>query len=77
MGTSQLVNRLLSSESDVNNRYISMGVVNDDEFERVYNAANSISDIPLYIDECKSSSITYLINKIKNILLLRKQNYLL
>ncbi len=72
MGTSQLVNRLLSSESDVNNRYISMGVVNDDEFERVYNAANSISDIPLYIDECKSSSITYLINKIKKYSIVEK-----
>lgn len=65
MGTQQLVNRIVSSESETNSRWLQRGAINDEEFTKVKYTTDSIKNIPLYIDECHDSSLKYLSNRIR------------
>ena len=65
MGDTQLLQRIVSIESEVNNRYIMKGTLNVDEFKRVNAAMGKLERLPLYVDETSNSSLRYLINKIR------------
>ena len=65
MSTSQLVSRLLSSETEIDNRYLIKGTINDEEWRKIHIATGSLEKLPLYIDECNSTSLRYLLNKIR------------
>ncbi len=72
MSVVQLTNRLLSSESGVNSKWIMNGKINDEEFSNIHSCLNSLSDIPLYIDDCTESNLRYLRNKIKQYVMTKK-----
>lgn len=65
MGDTQLLQRLVSLESKVNNRYIMKGTIEDDEIKRIHKAIGKLEETCLFIDECKDSSLRYLLNKIR------------
>lgn len=65
MGDIQILQRLVSLESEVNNRYIMKGNLNDQELKRVHRAMGAFEKMPLFIDETSNSSLRYLINKIR------------
>ena len=65
MSTSQLVSRLLSCETEIDNRYLIKGTINDEEWRKIHVATGALEQLPLYIDECNSTSLRYLLNKIR------------
>ena len=57
MSKDQLVDRLLSSQSDVNLYKIRTGHLNDEDFEKIGQAMGELSESPIYIDDAAGSNI--------------------
>ena len=77
MGDTQLLQRLVSLESEVNNRYIMKGTLQDEELRRVDRAIGKLERVNLFIDECKDSSLRYLLNKIRQYVITRDVKFVL
>lgn len=65
MSTNQLVSRLLSCETMIDNRYLIKGTLTADEWGSIQHAQGRIEKLPLYIDECSDTSLRYLLNRIR------------
>ena len=72
MSVSQLIGRLVSSESNVENKSITSGDLSKDDFNRVVDYTQKIKQLPLYIDECSNTSLRYLINRIRRYVVSKK-----
>lgn len=57
MSKDQLVDRLLSSQSDVNLWKIRTGHLNDDDFEKIGEAMGLLSEAPIFIDDTAGANI--------------------
>ncbi|HYV33693.1 MAG TPA: replicative DNA helicase, partial [Candidatus Limnocylindria bacterium] len=57
MSKDQLVDRLLSSQSDVNLWKIRTGHLNDNDFEKIGQAMGELSESPIFIDDAAGSNI--------------------
>jgi replicative DNA helicase len=57
MSKDQLVDRLLSAQSDVNLFKIRTGHLNDEDFEKIGEAMGVLSEAPIYIDDAAGSNI--------------------
>ena len=57
MSKDQLVDRLLSSQSDVNLWKIRTGHLNDTDFEKIGQAMGELSESPIFIDDAAGSNI--------------------
>jgi len=77
MGDTQLLQRLVSLESEVNNRYIMKGTLESSELKRVDRAIGKLEDTTLFIDECKDSSLRYLLNKIRQYVITKDVKFFL
>ena len=77
MGDTQLLQRLVSLESEVNNRYIMKGTLEGGELNRVDKAIGKLEGISLFIDECKDSSLRYLLNKIRQYVITKGVKFVL
>jgi len=65
MSALQLIRRLASMESGINNKYITNGTLNDKELTKIHTTTNEISGLPLHIDEGNITSLNYLVHRIK------------
>ena len=77
MGDTQLLQRLVSLESEVNNRYIMKGALESTELNRVDKAIGKLEGVSLFIDECKDSSLRYLLNKIRQYVITKDVKFVL
>jgi len=77
MGATQLLQRLVSLESEVNNRYIMKGTLETEELKRVDRAIGKLENTTLFIDECKDSSLRYLLNKIRQYVITKDVKFVL
>ena len=77
MGDTQLLQRLVSLESQVNNRYIMKGTIEDAELKRIHKAIGKLEKTCLFVDECKDSSLNYLLNKIRKYVIVKKVKFFL
>lgn len=77
MGDTQLLQRLVSLESQVNNRYIMKGTIEDAELKRIHKAIGKLEKTCLFVDECKDSSLSYLLNKIRKYVIVKKVKFFL
>jgi len=57
MSKDQLVDRLLSSQSDVDGFKIRTGRLNEDDFEKIGEAMGVLSEAPIFIDDAAGSNI--------------------
>jgi replicative DNA helicase len=67
MSKDQLVDRLLSSQSEVNLWKIRTGHLNDDDFERIGQAMGELSESPIFIDDAAGSNIMELRTKARRL----------
>ena len=77
MGDTQLLQRLVSLESEVNNRYIMKGALESGELDKVDKAIGKLEGVNLFIDECKDSSLRYLLNKIRQYVITKEVKFVL
>tara|TARA_Y100000593_G_scaffold88103_1_gene169798 strand:- start:765 stop:2051 length:1287 start_codon:yes stop_codon:yes gene_type:complete len=66
MSSNQLLKRLISMESEVNNSYIINGTLGKDEYLEVNKAIGRIEKLPINIDECNITSLNYLKSRIRD-----------
>jgi len=77
MGDTQLLQRLVSLESKVNNRYIMKGTIESEELGRIHKAIGKLEQTCLFVDECKDSSLSYLLNKIRKYVIVKNVKFFL
>ena len=65
MSALQLLRRLASMESEISNRYITNGTLNNEELSKIHKAIGNIEQLPLHIDEGNITSLRYLVHRIK------------
>ena len=65
MSSNQLLKRLISMESGVNNSYIINGTLGKDEYLRVNQAIGMLEKLPINIDECNITSLNYLKSRVR------------
>jgi replicative DNA helicase len=63
MSVNQLIMRLVALESEIPIRWIQNGELKDEDIRRVQQTASDIIERKIYIDECKQTSLNYLISK--------------
>jgi replicative DNA helicase len=72
MGVNQLLTRIVSSETEIDNKHILRGKLFKEEHEKVYQTIGNIEKLPLYIDECSNTSLSYLLNRIRQFAIVKK-----
>jgi len=60
MSAEQLANRIIAEDSGISSEQIRRGAINRAEFTRVVEAANTLAQMPFYIDETPAISISAL-----------------
>ncbi len=60
MSAEQLANRIISEDAGISSEQIRRGAISRDEFSRVVESANTLSQIPFFIDETPALSISAL-----------------
>ena len=63
MGANEIVDRIISDVSGVNNWNIRTGNITDEEFSRIGDAMGEMDELPIYIDDTSSMTIMELRNK--------------
>ena len=77
MGDIQLLQRVVSLDSEVNNRYIMKGTLEGTELKRIHSSIGKLENLPLYVDECRDTSLRYLINKIRQYVITKDVKFVL
>jgi len=72
MSSQQLLSRLISSDSGIDNKWIMKGTLDQSELSRIHESVGRIEQVPLYVDECSSSSLKYLLNRIRQYVITKK-----
>jgi len=65
MSALQLIRRLASMESEINNKYITNGTLSNDELLKIHESIGHIEKLPINIDEGNLTSLSYLVHRIK------------
>jgi replicative DNA helicase len=65
MSSNQLLMRLISMETGINTKWMMQGALNKKDLKTVKECADDIKGLPIIIDECKRTSLEYLISKIR------------
>lgn len=63
MSASEIIDRIISDVSGVNNWNIRTGNVSDEEFSRIGDALGEMDELPIYIDDTSSMNVLELRNK--------------
>jgi len=72
MSSKQLLSRLISSDTGIDNKWILKGTLDQSEMSKIHESVGRIEETPLYVDECSSSSLKYLINRIRQYVITKK-----
>ena len=60
MSSEQLATRIVSEQAEIQSQKIRRGMINRDEFEKLYQVSKQLDEIPLYIDESGGISVAQL-----------------
>lgn len=69
MSVNQLITRMVSSDSYIQNKDLSSGSLNHTEWSVMHKTIGKIEKMPLYVDECNNTSLRYLLNRIRRYVL--------
>ena len=72
MSSQQLLSRLVSSDSGIDNKWIMKGTLDQTELSKIHESVGRIERVPLYVDECSSSSLKHLLNRIRQYVITKK-----
>lgn len=65
MSVNQMLMRMISGDAGIDNKHMLKGAIYDDEWGRIHTSIGKFDKIPLYIDECRNTSLKYLLNRIR------------
>ena len=67
MSYQQLLMRMISSETGIDNKWMLNGTLDMKNFKTINKEIGRIEKLPLYIDDCNRTSLTYLLNRIRKL----------
>ena len=65
MSSLQLIQRMVSLDSGVHSHWIRKGALDDKEMKKINKSVAKIENLPIIIDDCHQTSLSYLLSKIK------------
>jgi len=65
MSSIQLLQRMVSIQSGVSSHWLRKGALDEQEIKKVNKAVGYIENLPLIIDDCNNTDLSYLLSKIK------------
>lgn len=65
MSSLQLIQRMVSLDSGVHSHWIRKGALDDKEMKKINKSVTKIENLPIIIDDCHQTSLSYLLSKIK------------
>tara|TARA_Y100000592_G_scaffold26107_1_gene41271 strand:+ start:782 stop:2074 length:1293 start_codon:yes stop_codon:yes gene_type:complete len=65
MSVNQMLMRMISGDADIDNKHMLKGAIYQDEWTKIHNSIARFDKMPLYIDECRNTSLKYLLNRIR------------
>ncbi len=69
MSYKQLIERLISNETGIDNKWLQKGTISDKDLKQIHKSVGVIENLPLFIDDCKRTSLQYLLNRIKQLVI--------
>jgi len=72
MSSIQLLQRMISLDSGVHSHWIRKGVLDDRELKKINRSIGRIEKMPIIIDDCNQTSLSYLLSKIKQYVITNK-----
>jgi replicative DNA helicase len=65
MSVNQMLMRMVSGDTDINNKHLLKGKIYDNELIKIHSSVSRLEKLEMYIDECKNTSLKYLLNRIR------------
>ena len=72
MSVNQMLMRLISGDTDINNKHLLKGKLYDNELTKIHSSVSKLENLDMYIDECKNTSLKYLLNRIRQYVIAKK-----
>ena len=72
MSVNQMLMRMVSGDAGIDNKHMLKGAIYKDEWGRIHQSIGSFDKMPLYIDECRNTSLKYLLNRIRQYVIIKK-----
>tara|TARA_R100000742_G_C4275516_1_gene96042 strand:+ start:296 stop:1588 length:1293 start_codon:yes stop_codon:yes gene_type:complete len=72
MSVNQMLMRMISGDAGIDNKHLLKGAVYQEEWTKIHNSIGQFDKIPLYIDECRNTSLKYLLNRIRQYVITKK-----
>ena len=65
MSVNQMLMRMISGDAGIDNKHLLKGIIYDKEWGQIHKSIANFDRIPLFIDECRDTSLKYLLNRIR------------
>jgi replicative DNA helicase len=65
MSVNQMLMRIVSGDSEIDNKHLLKGAIYQDEWTKIHKTIGNLERLPLYIDECRNTTLKYLLNRIR------------
>jgi len=72
MSVNQMLMRMISGDTNINNKHLLKGTIYDEELTKIHNSVGVFERLNMYIDECKNTSLKYLLNRIRQYVVAKK-----
>ena len=72
MSVNQMLMRMVSADTNINNKHLLRGKIFDEELTKIHHSVAGLEKIPMYIDECRNTSLKYLLNRIRQYVISKK-----
>tara|TARA_R110000796_G_scaffold72775_5_gene164161 strand:+ start:4029 stop:5321 length:1293 start_codon:yes stop_codon:yes gene_type:complete len=77
MSSLQLIQRMVSLDSGVHSHWIRKGALDEEEMKKINKSVTKIENLPIIIDDCNQTSLSYLLSKIKQYAITNKVELIL
>ena len=72
MSVNQMLMRMISGDAGIDNKHMLKGIIYDKEWTDIHNSIGRFDKMPLYIDECRNTSLKYLLNRMRQYVITKK-----
>ena len=72
MSVNQMLMRMVSGDAGIDNKHMLKGAIYQEEWTKIHQSIGGFDKIPLYIDECRNTSLKYLLNRIRQYVVTNK-----
>ena len=72
MSVNQMLMRMISGDTNINNKHLLKGTIYEDELVKIHESVGDFEKLNMYIDECRNTSLKYLLNRIRQYAIAKK-----